>query len=236
MIPRLGDEPGIVLEKTVLDGAGGACAGTEGTDELVTTDVGGVVTYCFRVINTGNTSLFPVTIDDPDLGISQDDKTLVSGDDDVPLPIGGELVYSYEAAVIEDLLNVATVTGTPVDGDGQPIPDLADVTDSNDAAVDVPPSPPTPVPPTPVPPDVVPPDAVPPDVVPPDVVPPDVVPPDAVPPDVVPPDAVPPGVPTTPIPELPATGANLWLSLLGLTAVLTGILLRRIAARPASVD
>ncbi len=79
VLPRQGEAPDIVLEKTVLDGAGGACPGTEGDDELVTTVAGGTVTYCFRVVNTGDTSLSPVTIDDPDLGIDQDDMTLVSG-------------------------------------------------------------------------------------------------------------------------------------------------------------
>jgi hypothetical protein len=80
--------PDIALEKTVLDGSGGACPGVEGTDELVTGPSGTPVTYCFRVINTGDTALFPVVIDDPDLGITQDDMTLVSGDDTAPLQPG----------------------------------------------------------------------------------------------------------------------------------------------------
>jgi LPXTG-motif cell wall-anchored protein len=109
---QLPNDPDIALEKTVL--AGGACPGVEGTDELVTGVAGTAVTYCFRVENTGNTGLFPV----------------------VPLAPDGVLVYSYETTITADLVNTAVVTGTPVDEDG-PIPDLEDVTDTNDAQVDL---------------------------------------------------------------------------------------------------
>ena len=128
-------DPDILIEKTVLDGAGQPCPGVEGEDELVVGAPGDPVTYCFRVENTGDTFLFPVVIEDPDLGISNLDMTLVSGDDSVPFPPGGELVYSYETVIDGDLLNVATVTGTPVDEEGNPL-DLPDVTDDNDAEVD----------------------------------------------------------------------------------------------------
>jgi LPXTG-motif cell wall-anchored protein len=94
------------------------------------------VTYCFRVENTGDLPLFPVVIDDPDLGITQDDMTLVSGDDTAPLLPGEVLVYSYETTITADLLNTATTTGTPSDVEGAPIPDADDVTDTNDAAVE----------------------------------------------------------------------------------------------------
>ncbi len=126
--------PDILLEKTVLVGPGGDCPGVEGTDELVVGSPGDPVTYCFRVINTGDTHLFPVVIDDPDLGITTDDMTLVSGDDTVPLAPGDELVYSFEGNINGDLLNTATVTGTPTDEEGTPL-DLPDVTDDNDAEV-----------------------------------------------------------------------------------------------------
>ncbi|HSF87377.1 MAG TPA: hypothetical protein VLG28_17195, partial [Acidimicrobiia bacterium] len=125
--------PAIELEKTVLE-AGSACPGVEGTDELVTGVDGTAVTYCFRVENTGDTDLFPVVIDDPDLGITNADMTRVSGDDTVPLAPDGVLVYSYETTITADLVNTAVVTGTPFDGEG-PIPGLEDVTDSNDAQV-----------------------------------------------------------------------------------------------------
>ena len=57
----------------MLGTCGGACPGVEGTDELVTGEDGTPVTYCFRVTNTGDVPLFPVTLDDPDLGITDAD-------------------------------------------------------------------------------------------------------------------------------------------------------------------
>ncbi|WP_147915722.1 hypothetical protein [Ruania zhangjianzhongii] len=121
--------PDIALEKTVLDGAGAACPGVEGTDELVTGEVGDPVTYCFKITNTGEVPLNPVDLDDPDLAITHDDMTLVSGDNTVNLEPGGELVYSYDSTITSELVNTATVTGYPVD-EGEP------VTDTNDAAVE----------------------------------------------------------------------------------------------------
>ena len=119
--------PNIALEKTVLDGADAACPGVEGTDELVTGEVGAPVTYCFKVTNTGEVPLNPVELDDEDLGITHEEMTLVSGDDTVDLEPGGELVYSYESTITSDLLNTATVTGYPASGEP--------VTDTNDAHV-----------------------------------------------------------------------------------------------------
>lgn len=121
--------PDIALEKTVLAGADATCPGVEGTDELVSGEVGAPVTYCFKITNTGDIGLLaPIALDDPDLGVTADDMTLVSGNATVNLEPGGELVYSYSSTITADLLNTATVTGSPVD-QGAP------VTDTNDAAV-----------------------------------------------------------------------------------------------------
>lgn len=119
--------PDIALEKTVLEGADAACPGVEGTDELVTGEPNAPVTYCFKITNTGEVPLDPVELDDPDLGITHEDMTLVSGADDVPLEPGAELVYSYAATITDDLVNTATVTGHPPSGEP--------VTDTNDAEV-----------------------------------------------------------------------------------------------------
>src|SRR5699024_11871920 len=73
------------------------CPGTEGTDELVPGEHGTPVTYCFTITNTGDVTLLaPVELDDPDLGITQEEMTLVSGDNTVNLEPGDQLVYSYE--------------------------------------------------------------------------------------------------------------------------------------------
>ncbi|HIZ36463.1 MAG TPA: hypothetical protein H9815_11845 [Candidatus Ruania gallistercoris] len=121
--------PDIALEKTVLEGADATCPGVEGTDERVSGEAGTPVTYCFKVTNTGEVPLNPVELDDPDLGITHEDMTLVSGDDAVPLAPGGELVYSYGTRITGDLMNTATVTGQPPSGEP--------VTDTNDAAVEM---------------------------------------------------------------------------------------------------
>ncbi len=121
-------EPDVALEKTVLEGADATCPGIEGTDERVAGDAGTRVTYCFTVTNTGEVPLNPVELSDSDLGVTQDDMTLVSGDDSVDLGPGEELVYSYSSTITASLVNTATVTGHPID-DGAP------VTASNDAEV-----------------------------------------------------------------------------------------------------
>ncbi len=93
------------------------------------------MTYCFKVVNDGEVALFPVEIDDLDLGISEADLTLVTGDDTVPLEPGAELVYAVDAMIDGDLLNTAEATGTPVD-------EQPPVTSTNTAEVEeVPPVP-----------------------------------------------------------------------------------------------
>ncbi|QTX05364.1 hypothetical protein [Agromyces archimandritae] len=144
-VPAQPAEPGILLEKTVLAGDDpSACPGVEGTDELVVVEAGEPVTYCFRIVDAGDTHLFPVGLDDVDLGIDQDDAVLVAGDDTVPLPPGGELVFGYVATPDADLVNTATATGVPSDANGDPLPDLDPVGDENDAEVRLAPPSPTP--------------------------------------------------------------------------------------------
>ncbi len=128
-------DPAIHLEKTVLAGHDAVCPGTQGTDEMVKDLAGAPITYCFRVENRGNVDLFPVTLDDPDLGITVADMTLVSGDDSVPLGPGGTLVYHYRTLITSNLVNVAGTTGIAVDEAAVPIPGLDPVSANDDAAV-----------------------------------------------------------------------------------------------------
>ncbi|MCW4457280.1 hypothetical protein [Microbacterium sp. MPKO10] len=121
-------EPDIALEKTILEGTDATCPGIEGSDEFVAGDFGTPITYCFTVTNTGEVPLKPVELSDPGLGITQDDMTLVSGDDSVDLKPGKKLVYSYSSTITASLVNTATATGHPIDN-GAP------VTASNDAEV-----------------------------------------------------------------------------------------------------
>ena len=53
-----------------------ACAGVE----RVVGENGDPVTWCFSVTNTGDTTLAPVSLDDADLGVTEADLTVLSGD------------------------------------------------------------------------------------------------------------------------------------------------------------
>lgn len=125
-------EPGIQILKTVYLGhnSGASCPGSES----VTGVNGTAVTYCFRVINTGNTYLSSITVTDADLGIDQSDMTLRSGT--TPLAPNGVLVYYYQANIDGDLLNTAATTGNPTTSDGTDLPDGQDPTDDDTAQVD----------------------------------------------------------------------------------------------------
>ncbi|MEZ4557793.1 MAG: SdrD B-like domain-containing protein [Caldilineaceae bacterium] len=125
-------QPGIELRKTVYLGhnGGASCPGSE----TVAGVNGAAVTFCFRVINTGNTYLSSVTVTDTDLGINQANMTLRSGS--VPLAPGGTLVYTYDGSIDGDLVNTATATGNPTTSDGTDLPNGQNPTDTDTATVD----------------------------------------------------------------------------------------------------
>jgi hypothetical protein len=104
-------------------------------DEVMTGPLGTAVSYCFSVVNSGSAPLYPVEIDDVDLGITDADMTLVSGDPTPPLAPGDRLVYGYESTITGDLTNTAIATGTPSDEHGVPLPGATPVADSNEASV-----------------------------------------------------------------------------------------------------
>ena len=125
--------PALSIDKTVYQGHDGG-AGCTGVQSVPGLD-GDPVTYCFEVTNTGDTTLSPVTLDDPTLGITQDDMQVASGSLS-SLGIGQSAVLYVERTLTGDLTNVATATGTPADGQGDPLPGVEDVTDTDDAVVD----------------------------------------------------------------------------------------------------
>jgi hypothetical protein len=76
-----------------------------------------------------------ITINDPDLGITEADMTLLSGL--TPLAPGASLVYYYETVINGDLVNTASTSGNPTDADGNDLPGLDDPTDDDTAAVEI---------------------------------------------------------------------------------------------------
>jgi len=118
--------PSINLEKTVYYGhdGGASCEGDELEINLPNTPV----TYCFVVVNTGDTWLSGVSITDPDLGFT----TFVN----FPLPPGGVHTAHVETVIDGDLVNTASTSGAPTDGNGDPLPGAEPVTDEDDAEVD----------------------------------------------------------------------------------------------------
>ena len=124
--------PSVAIAKTVYAGhdGGASCQG----DEKVVARSGDAVTYCFAVTNNGGATLAPITVDDTDLGIDQDDMAVASGDPSSVAP-GDTVVLYYETAVGSDLVNTATASGTPRDGD-DPLPGSTPPTADDTAEVD----------------------------------------------------------------------------------------------------
>jgi len=123
--------PSVRIEKTVVLGESGGTACPGG--ETVTGPVGAAITYCFEITNTGNTYLDNIKVTDPNLGITQDDMSLLSGT--TPLAPGASLVYYYETTISDALRNTATVTADPTDDQGVVIPDLPSPSDADTADV-----------------------------------------------------------------------------------------------------
>ena len=121
----------IRINKTVYEGhdGGASCPG----GEEVYDNIGTKITYCFVVTNTGEVHLANVTVSDPDLGITQADMTLKSGNPALLAP-GDSVVWFYETTLDDDLINTASTTGTPSDSEGNPI-DLVAPVDSDSARV-----------------------------------------------------------------------------------------------------
>jgi len=123
--------PAINIEKTVYLGHNnGASCDTPTASELVVAASGADVTYCFEITSTGDTSLTNLVFNDPALGITQADATVLSGISNItPFAPGERQVLFFEASLNGDLVNTATASGND-------IPGLDDPTDEDTAAVD----------------------------------------------------------------------------------------------------
>jgi len=116
----------VAVDKTVYSGQD-LGVGCDTSGEFLAGLSGDAVTYCFTVTNTGELTLDSIAVDDATLGITNADMAVLSGS--VPLAAGASVVYYYQTELDGDLVNTASVTGTPPNGDP--------VTDDDTAEVDV---------------------------------------------------------------------------------------------------
>jgi len=124
----------IELHKTVYLGwdHGVSCPGSE----KVSGPSGTKVTYCFVVTNPNQTYfLDQIRITDTDLGITEQNLTLVSGTQ--PLAPGQSLVFIYETEITKDLINTATVEAIVINAGGITVPWAPELTDQDSAEVEI---------------------------------------------------------------------------------------------------
>ena len=119
--------PAIQLVKTADDAADGA------VDYI---NSGNDVVYHYTVTNTGDTYLSNIVVED-DNGTPSD-----ASDDFTVCTIAGPLAPNASQScthtvsnVTADVTNIATATGNPTDSSGNDLPDINDVTDDDDAVV-----------------------------------------------------------------------------------------------------
>ncbi|MDX5337879.1 MAG: DUF11 domain-containing protein, partial [Cyclobacteriaceae bacterium] len=92
--------PGIQLNKTA--------------DKNVIREAGEVVNYTLTVTNTGNVTLYDVTVSDPMTGLNEDIGSIAPGES---VSVETEYVVTAEDLEGENLVNLASVTGTLPDGE-----------------------------------------------------------------------------------------------------------------------
>jgi hypothetical protein len=114
-------QAGIQVVKTVS--LNGQCPG----QNSVVVTVGTTVTYCFVVTNTGATHLANISVTDNVLGPICTIPLLAPG---------ASQTCTRTATISQDITNVATAAGTPSDSQGNPLPGVPPVNDTDDATVD----------------------------------------------------------------------------------------------------
>jgi len=91
---------------------------------------GGTASFTITVHNTGDVRLYPVNVTDPSAANCDKGPLLMEA--------GDITTYTcFVSNVTADFTNVITATGTPVDTSNTPLPGIDDVSDSDDAVVDV---------------------------------------------------------------------------------------------------
>jgi protocatechuate 3,4-dioxygenase beta subunit len=113
-------QPEISIDKTLYEGhdSGVGCPGEEELIIIDKTRAAKNITYCFLVTNTGDTYLDDLTLNDPDLNITDAQMTLLNGT--FPLAPGASATWYYQDTTTDSLDNTATVTGIPTNSSGVP--------------------------------------------------------------------------------------------------------------------
>jgi hypothetical protein len=103
---------------------GAGCGTTRATSRAILVDLDKSknipVTYCFEVINSGETYLDNIVITDETLGIQHTQLTLLNGPVPESLEPGASLMYYYQVLATESLTNTASVAAVASDSQGNP--------------------------------------------------------------------------------------------------------------------
>lgn len=122
-------EPLVEIQNTVyLDDDEGQGCGTDKAVELVSGAFGDEVTYCFEVVNTGNTYLTNVRV--KNLELSYSDETTIS-----KLAPGESKTLHLVGSIYKALTNYAEVVADPANEDGSSL-GMPPVTDNDPSAVE----------------------------------------------------------------------------------------------------
>ena len=111
--------PSMVVFVSSYEGHNNGLSCTGG--EIFRIEEDSAMTFCFEVLNTGDTALDAVQLIDAGLKIDLDDLTLVSGDPAATLQPGDGFVMAYELVATENIRLITNVTGIPVDENGEPV-------------------------------------------------------------------------------------------------------------------
>jgi len=127
--PVVLDPPVLEVIKTAVAGAGADCSAVTPVDDLgplVTVPVGGIVTFCVTVTNTGGSPATAVTVtDDNATPADAADDFIVTGLDNIDLDPAASATGSFEVTVtsLDPVVNTVAATGTDPANPGTPITD-----------------------------------------------------------------------------------------------------------------
>jgi hypothetical protein len=123
--------PSLQLNLKVFAGHGPA-SGCAAAGDTLTAPLNSPLTYCFEVVNTGDTHLNNIGIGDPRLSINEGAMSYINGL--FPLPPGQSLLYTYQGLVQGTMTNTAAAAASATTPLGLQIRGLPNPTDV-DAAV-----------------------------------------------------------------------------------------------------